>query len=167
MLWCSFTAWAPHSILTKAKANAHNGGERRVQKGRCTSCLHACLKLEVWGTVLSPTRQYSAPRTQPFVYFPHFHFEPKYETLFSAPSTLQVRDVVLTPVPALPFLDQFAEAGGYCWDPAPMCPPATQENGCATSETSSMSPALEPSQASRPASGTKIYAVSSLSMWAY
>lgn len=72
MLWCSFTARVPHSILTKAKANAHDGGEGRVQNSRCTSCLRDHLK----GTVLSPAPQYSAPWTQPLVHFPHFQFAP-------------------------------------------------------------------------------------------
>lgn len=56
---------------------------------------------------------------------------------------------------------------GYRWGWGLLLGPGTQENGCATSETASMPLALGPSQASRPASSTKIYAEPSLSMWAY
>lgn len=66
------------------------------------------------------------------------------------------------PSTTLPFLGQLAEAGGYCWDPAPSWPPATQQNGCATSETSGTSLALEPSQAPGPTSIPRIYAASSM-----
>lgn len=98
-----------------------------------------------------------------FLTFSLNHSTPK--TLFSAPSTLQTMDVVRWPqCQPCPFLASLLRLGATAgtWLPC-----ATQENGCATSETSSVSLVLELSQASRQASSTKIYAVSSLSMRAY
>lgn len=66
------------------------------------------------------------------------------------------------PITTLPFLGQLAEAGATAGTTVPTWPPATQQNGCATSETSGTSLALEPSQAPGPASIPRIYAASSM-----
>lgn len=127
MLWCSFTAWAPHSILTKAKANTQDGEGRRAQNGRCVSCPCVCLKWQVWGTVLSPALQNSIPHPNPWTIFLPSVWATRCVTLASLHGSLYgQRCGSLAPVPALPSLGQLTEAGGYCWDPAPTWPPATQ-----------------------------------------
>lgn len=110
---CSFTAWAPHSSLTKAKGNAQDGEGRRVQNGRFMACPHVCLKWQVWGTVLPPALQISAPRSQRLDHFPPFNLSHwACNTWFSAPFTLGVRDVAHWPRPQLcPFLASWLKLG--------------------------------------------------------
>lgn len=149
-LWRSFTARAPQSILTRAKltqATEEKGGHRTA--GRCTSSLQAGLKQQAWGTVLLSAPQYSAPRTQPSIpsssysvwttrhielsswHHPHYSFQKR------------------TANPAA----KLALSWPVCWGwglllgLSPTCPLTTQEEGRATSETSSTS--LESSQAAR------------------
>lgn len=90
------------------------------------SCPYACLKWQVWGTVLSPALQNSIPRPQPLDHFPPFSLSHSVCNTFCTVHLMGQGCGSLAPVPALPSLGQLAEAGGYCWDPVPTWPPATQ-----------------------------------------